>query len=89
MANTKSFCGTSVAKRKRGPTALEQVAWLRLGPGLASNRNLHHVSLDILSNLCWTSTGHFQGTYRTGYTFLEHAKDHILTTEYGEHSSCA
>lgn len=71
------FCGTTVAKRRCGPTALEQVAWVRLGPGPASNRNLHQVSLDILSNLCnsasvcWRSTGLFQDTYRSGYTFWD------------------
>lgn len=75
MANTKSFYGTSVAKRRRGPTALEQIAWLRLGPGLASRRDLHQVSLHTLSglhnsaSLCWRSTGHFQDTYRFGCTF--------------------
>lgn len=77
MGNTNVFCGTAVAKRRCGPTALEQVAWLRLGPGPASNRDLHQVSLDILSNLshsaslCWRPTGHFQDTYRSGYTFWD------------------
>lgn len=84
MANIKCFCGTSVGKRRCGPTALEQVAWLRLGPGFAPSRDLHQVRI-CQSVLEINRT--FSGYLQIWIYFLEHTKDHILTTEYGEHSS--